>query len=62
MRITGAGLAGSPFRLLASTQLSAPRASWTVLTNSVFDPDGKLSFTDTGAAAIPARFYQVSIP
>jgi uncharacterized repeat protein (TIGR03803 family) len=62
MRITGAGLAGSPFRLLAFTQLSAPRAATTVLTNGVFDPDGNFSFTDTGAATIPARFYRMSMP
>jgi uncharacterized repeat protein (TIGR03803 family) len=62
VRITGTGLAGSPFRLLASTELTGPRISLTVLTNGVFDPEGNFSFTDTGAATIPARFYRMSTP
>jgi hypothetical protein len=31
-----------------------------VLTNSAFAADGTFSFADTGAAAMPARFYRVS--
>jgi len=62
IRITGAGIAGSPFQLLASTKISAPRASLTVLTNSVFDPEGNFSFTDNGAATTPVRFYRISTP
>jgi uncharacterized repeat protein (TIGR03803 family) len=60
--VTGSGLPGSPYRLLSSANVSVPRASWTVLTNGVFDPEGNFSFTDTGAVAIPARFYQVTTP
>jgi uncharacterized repeat protein (TIGR03803 family) len=62
IRVTGAGLAGSTFKLLAFTQLTAPHAASTVLTNGVFDPEGNFSFTDTGAATIPARFYRISTP
>jgi uncharacterized repeat protein (TIGR03803 family) len=60
--VTGTGPASSPFRLWASTDISRPIASWTLLTNSFFAADGTFSFTDTGAAAIPVRFYRVSTP
>ena len=62
IRITGAGLAGSPFQLLAATELSAPRAALTVLTNGVFDPEGNFSFTDNAATSVGARFYRISTP
>ena len=58
--ITGTGPSDTAYRLLASSDLSLPIASWTVLTNSVFAADGTFSFTDTGAVALPARFYRVS--
>ena len=60
--LTGTGPAASPFRLWASTDVSVPIESWTLLTNSVFAADGTFSFTDTGAAALPVRFYRVSTP
>jgi uncharacterized repeat protein (TIGR03803 family) len=60
--LRGTGPSGSPFRLWASTDLSIPVVSWTLLTNSVFADDGTFSYTDTGAAAIPARFYWLSTP
>jgi hypothetical protein len=62
IRITGVGPAGSPFHLLASSELSAPRVASTVLTNGVFDAEGNFSFTDTGAVTTPVRFYQMSTP
>jgi uncharacterized repeat protein (TIGR03803 family) len=58
--ITGSGPPDTAYRLLASNDLSLPVESWTVLTNSAFAADGKFSFTDTAAAAMPARFYRVS--
>jgi len=60
--ITGNGPPTSPFRLWASTLPSAPVASWAPLTNGVFAADGSFSYTDTAAAAQPARFYRVSTP
>jgi len=58
--ITGTGPAVSPYRLWASSDLSMPVASWTVLTNDVFTADGTFSYTDPTAA--PTRFYRVSTP
>jgi uncharacterized repeat protein (TIGR03803 family) len=60
--ITGTGPAASAFRLWATTNLSQPFATWTLLTNSVFANDGTFSFTDNAAANLPARFYRVSMP
>jgi uncharacterized repeat protein (TIGR03803 family) len=58
--VTGSGPPDAAYRLLASSDVSLPLAFWTVLTNSTFAADGTFSFTDAGAAAMPARFYRVS--
>jgi len=60
--LTGTGPSGSPFRLWASTDAAKPLALWTLLTNSIFAPDGTFSHVDTGATAAPARFYRISTP
>ena len=60
--ISGTGPAASPFRLWASTNISNPFATWTLLTNSLFANDGTFSFADTAAANLPARFYRVGTP
>jgi hypothetical protein len=62
MVVTGSGPPGSPYRLLSSANVSAPIATWTPLTSGVLGADGTFSFTDNGAAAVPARFYRLSIP
>ncbi len=58
--ITGTGPAVSPYRLWASSDLSQPVASWTLLTNDVFAAGGTFSYTYPTAA--PTRFYPVSTP
>jgi uncharacterized repeat protein (TIGR03803 family) len=60
--VSGIGPSAGPFRLLASTDLFTPLASWTLLTNSAFANDGTFSFTDTGAATLPVRFYRLTTP
>src|SRR5262249_6572676 len=60
--VTGTGPAASGFRLWATTNVSRPFSTWTLLTNSVFASDGTFSFTDNAAANMPARFYRVSVP
>ena len=60
--ITGSGSPGTPYRLLASDDVSAPVATWTSLTSGNFSADGAFSFTDNGAATIQARFYRLSTP
>jgi uncharacterized repeat protein (TIGR03803 family) len=58
--ITGTGPALRPYRLWASSDLSRPVASWTLLTNDVFAAEGTFSYTDPATA--PARFFRVSTP
>ena len=60
--ITGTDPAANAFGLWATTNVSRPFATWTLLTNSVFASDGTFSFTDNAAANIPARFYRVGTP
>ena len=59
--ITGTGPSGTAYRLWASSDVTLPVASWTLLTNSAFAADGTFSYTDNGAVAMSARFYRVSI-
>ena len=60
--LTGTGPANGSYRLWASTDLSLPFASWTLLTSASFDSNGNFSYTDAGAATNPSRFYQLSVP
>ena len=60
--LTGTGPANGSDRLWASTDLSLPVASWTLLTSASFDGNGDFSYTDAGAANNPSRFYQLSVP
>jgi uncharacterized repeat protein (TIGR03803 family) len=60
--LSGTGLAGSPYRLLAATNLSAPSPFSTLLTSNVFDTNGTFSFTDQTATNTAARFYRISTP
>ncbi len=60
--LTGTGPANQRYRLWATTNISAPFNSWTLLTNDVFDAAGNSSFTDTGVAASGSRFYRISSP
>ena len=60
--LTGIRSANGGYRLLASTELSLPVASWTLLPNASFDSNGIFSYTDASAATNPSRFYQFSVP
>jgi uncharacterized repeat protein (TIGR03803 family) len=60
--LTGTGPANGSYRLWASTDLSLPAASWTLLTSASFDSSGSFSHMDAGAATEAARFYQLSVP
>lgn len=60
--LNGSGIPGGPYRLLASSNVSAPLAAWTSLTTDIFGEDGTFSFTDMGTATVQARFYRLSTP
>jgi len=47
--LNGSGPSNGAYRLWASTDLSLPVASWTLLTSASFDSNGNFSFTDAGA-------------
>ena len=55
--LSAAGQAGQPYAVLATSTL-AP-AAWTYLATVYGDSSGNLSFTDTGSANLPARFYKL---
>ena len=62
MLLTGTGLPNNGFRLWATTDLSLPFASWTLVTGNTFDSNGMFSYTDASAASNHSRFYRISIP
>jgi hypothetical protein len=53
---------GVLFRVLASTNLSLPAASWSVLGYPAETTSGQYRFTDTQAQNYPQRFYRVTYP
>jgi uncharacterized repeat protein (TIGR03803 family) len=59
-QLSFSGPDGQSYRVLATTDLSLPLASWTVLTNGTFA--GPATFIDTATADNPARFYKVGSP
>ena len=60
--LTGNGPTNGAYSLWASTDLSLPVASWTLLTSHSFDSNGNFSYTDASAANNSSRFYQISVP
>jgi hypothetical protein len=52
--------AGQTYRVLATSDLTAPLNTWTVLTNGTFTGD-PMVFVDT-SAALPQRFYRIASP
>lgn len=51
------GVAGWPYLVLSSTNLTLPRNSWTMSGSNAFDASGSFVFTNTVDAAEPQRFY-----
>jgi hypothetical protein len=60
-RLNGTGPRGSPYHMLASTNLALQMASWSVLTNATFS-GGVFTFTDKQATNYSRRFYRVVTP
>ena len=53
---------GSPWRVLAGTNLAQPRSNWAVLNGLVETSPGQFQFTDADAPNYPQRFYFLSKP
>ena len=55
-------LSGPSYRVLASTNISAPPNRWFNLGAPIEAPAGTFTFTDLQATNYPLRFYRVSTP
>ena len=60
-QLNGTGPRGSPYHMLASTNLAQPMAGWSVLADATFS-GGVFTFTDKLATNYPRRFYRVVTP
>ena len=56
------GPANGSYTCLSSTNLSAPLATWQVVSSAGFAADGSFNFTNTPNASLPANFYTIRIP
>jgi hypothetical protein len=56
------GLAGQPFTILVTNDLSAPLSTWPVLTNGTIDGSGSVTLTDSAAATNRSLFYRITSP
>src|SRR5581483_11445143 len=61
VNISGTGLPGTGFRLLAAGTPAA-KPFPTLVTSGAFDTNGDFSFTDAGAVTHGMRFYRLAIP
>jgi hypothetical protein len=61
-RIAFTSVPGAAFTVLASTNVTLPRAQWTVLGPAVESSSGQFQFTDLTATNHPIRFYHVTSP
>jgi hypothetical protein len=55
------GLALNQYRVLATTNLALPVASWTPLTTNDFPANGNFNFTNS-AGPLPQQFFLLSSP
>jgi N-acetylneuraminic acid mutarotase len=53
---------GALFDVMATTDVSLPASSWTLLGSATEISPGQFQFTDTQAASFPRRFYRVRSP
>jgi autotransporter-associated beta strand protein len=58
----GGGPRGSPFRVLATTNIALPLTDWTPLWTNFFDSNGNGSFTNTIDPSAPQQFYDIAVP
>ncbi len=56
------GLAGATYRLLASTNVALPLASWTRIATNTFSLTGTYSNAVSLTPVVPQRFFAVEVP
>jgi hypothetical protein len=56
------GPSGSPFHLIATTNLSLPLSQWISVASNLFDGSGNFRFTNPAPANLPVRFFRLSVP
>jgi hypothetical protein len=56
------GPTSGQYRVLASTNASAPVSIWTPVLTNAFDPAGTFNFTVPIAPNVPVLFYQLAAP
>jgi len=59
--LSGTGLAGTQYRILSTTDLTLPLASWTPVWTNVFAPDGTYSYTNSSLSNT-AGFFRLVTP
>ena len=60
-QLTFSGPAGETYKVIASTNLTTPRASWSVLATGLFGA-GPVTFTDSTATNQSQQFYLITAP
>ena len=56
------GTAGGAFSVYSSTNLTVPRASWTLETSGTFGAGGGFSVNISVSSTTPAKFYLLKLP
>jgi hypothetical protein len=56
------GLPNAAYTLKATESTGTPIVSWAVVTNGIFDSDGKFTNTDSNVPWRASRFYEISVP
>jgi hypothetical protein len=60
--LSGYGLPGTNYNMLAGTNVTQPQATWTHIASGTFAADGSYSVTNTLNGTQPRQFYRVAIP
>jgi hypothetical protein len=56
------GPPGSPFHLMASTDIALPISQWTPIATNQFDGGGSFRYTNAINANLPAWFFRIALP
>jgi hypothetical protein len=59
--LSGNGVAGWPYSILATADLSAPLTNWSVIFSGVIDPDGTFIFTNSSPGDVGQQFYDLQL-